>query len=178
MTHRPIQPTIRTGVQEPGLEADTLRDQLREALSWWASGVAVLAVSDGEEVEAITVTAFSAVSLDPPLVLVCVNEQSASLPMLLEERSFTVSFLAEDDRRTAAAFAQRLPMAESRFPAEGPPMLSGSLVSVSCRLWQAYPGGDHRILVGEVQQIRFDRDAGPLLYFRREYHRVAPKPGT
>jgi len=97
MKRRPIQATIRSGAPEPGSEANPLQDELREALSRWASGVAVFAVSDGEEVEAITVTAFNGVSLAPPLVLVCLGEQTAALPMALQERSFTINFLAEDE---------------------------------------------------------------------------------
>lgn len=169
MRRQPIQASIRSTPGEDGNGDALLRDALREALSWWASGVGVLAVSDGEEVEAITVTAFSGVSLDPPLVLVCVGEQSAILPMILEERSFTLNFLAEDDQRRAAGFAQRLPMGGSPFPAEGPPILEGALVSLVCRLWRDDPGGDHRILIGEVERVEHGRDDDPLLFFRREY---------
>lgn len=169
MSRRPIQAGIRTSPPDAEGEVAALRDELREALSRWASGVAVLAVSDGEEVEAITVSAFSAVSLDPPLVLVCVSEQAALLPMILEERRFALSVLAEDDRRAANAFAQRLPVPEPRLASGGDPVLQGSIVSLVCRLWREYPGGDHRILVGEVERIEPGREAGPLVYFLREY---------
>ncbi len=177
MSRRPIQAGIRSSAPEAREEGAALREKLREALSRWASGVAVLAVNDGEEVDAITVTAFSAVSLDPPLVLVCVNEQSASLPMLLEERRFTLNVLADDERGAATAFAQRLPIPEPRLPAEGDAVLRGALVSLVCRLWREYPGGDHRILVGEVERIEFGRESGPLVYFRREYRGLGGPAG-
>lgn len=173
MKRRPIQPTIRSAPPEPGSEEDPLREELREALSRWASGVAVFAVSDGEEVEAITVTAFSGVSLDPPLVLVCLGEQTAALPMALQEGIFTINILAVDERRAATSFAQRLPLAEPRFPAEGPPVLQGATVSLVCRLWAEYPGGGHRIVVGEVERIEFGREAEPLLHYRRGYRRLS-----
>ena len=173
MSRRPIQATIRTGRGDGG--GPDLAAQLREALSSWASGVAVLAATDGEEAEAITVTAFSAVSMDPPLVLVCVGLHSPILPTLLEARRFTVGFLAEDDRRTASYVAQRLPLDRPLFPEEGDPVMEGALATLVCRLWEDYPGGDHRILVGEVERVELGRDAGPLLYHRREYRGFGEK---
>lgn len=173
MSRRPIQATIRTGRGDeggPGLAA-----QLREALSYWASGVAVLAATDGDEVEAITVTAFSALSMDPPLVLACVGLNSPILPTLLEERRFTVSFLAEDGRRTASYVAQRLPLDRPLFADAGDPVMEDALATLVCRLWAEHPGGDHRILVGEVERVVLGRDAGPLLYFRREYRALGER---
>ncbi|HEU0076649.1 MAG TPA: flavin reductase family protein [Longimicrobiaceae bacterium] len=167
MSRRPIQATIRTGPDDP--DGEGVGPRLREALSQWASGVAVLAASDGEDVEAITVTAFSAVSMDPPLVLVCVGLNSAVLPTLLEERRFTVGFLAADDRRVASYVAQRLPLDRPLFADPADPVMPGALATLVCRLWEDYPGGDHRILVGEVERVELGREAEPLLYFRREY---------
>jgi flavin reductase (NADH) len=168
MSWRPIQPTIRTRADEPGAGGGFTPQEFREALSHWATGVAVVAASDGDEVDAITATAFTAVSADPPLVLVCVGEGTSVLPMLLEERRFTVNLLAEDAQRVASAVAQRLPIPEVRFT--GPdPLLDGAIVSLVCRVWSEHPGGDHRIVVGEVERVALGRDAPPLLYFRRSY---------
>jgi flavin reductase (NADH) len=165
---RPILPTIRTHGGEPDPE-EALRQELREALSYWASGVAVLAVSDGEEIDAITVSAFSAVSLDPPLVLACVAEQSSTIPLLLEARRFTVNLLAEDQQATASDVAQRLPRGLQGIRTDGDPVLDGALASFVCRLREAHAGGDHRILVGEVERVELGRAAAPLLFFGREY---------
>ncbi|HEX7243870.1 MAG TPA: flavin reductase family protein [Longimicrobiaceae bacterium] len=173
MSRRPIQPTIRMGGEDP---ASGLGARLREALACWASGVAVVAVTDGDEVEAMTATAFSAVSVDPPLVLVCVGVHAPIVPTLLEERRFTVGFLSEDDRRTASYVAQRLPLDRPLFPAEGDPVPAGALAALVCRLWAEYPGGDHVILVGEVERVELGREAGPLLYFRREYRVLGDRP--
>lgn len=175
MKRRPIHATIRTRANEPATEAESMSRQLREVRSQWASGVGILAVSDGEDLEAITVTAFNTVSLDPPLVLVCVDEQSAILPMLLEERRFTVNVLPEDAQRTASMIASRMPLHEMPFAREGDPLLEGALLSLVCRLWSAYPGGDHRIIVGEVERIDPGANAAPLLYFEREYRGLREK---
>ena len=146
--------------------------QLREARSLWASGVAVVAVNDEGDREAITVTAFNVVSLDPPLVLVCVDEHAAILPMLLELRRFTVNVLPEAAQRTASTVANRMPLRDLPFAPDGDPLLAGALVALVCRLQDAHPGGDHRILVGEVERIEFGRDAPPLLYFGRDYREL------
>lgn len=172
MNRRPVQATIRTRTSELATDAESMSQQLREVRSYWASGVAILAVSDGDDLEAITVTAFNTVSLDPPLVLACLDEQSAILPMLLEEGRFTVNVLPEDAQRTASMVAGRMPLREMPFAREGDPLLQGALVSLVCRLWSAYPGGDHRIVVGEVERIELGVDAPPLLYFGRGYRRL------
>lgn len=172
MNRRPIQATIRTHAEDD--DAHGLPRQLRDARSQWASGVAILAVSDEGDLEAITVSAFNVVSLDPPLVLVCVDEQAAILPMLLELERFVVNVLAETAQRTASTVASRMPLRDLPFAPEGDPLLEGALVSLVCRLHAAHPGGDHRILVGEVERIEPGPDALPLLYFGREYRGLRP----
>ena len=167
-SRRPIQPTIRAHGADAN-SASGAEDQFREALACWASGVAILAASDGEEIDALTISAFSALSADPPLVMVSVGEQTSILPMLLEEQRFTVSILAADQRATAGAIAQRLPGSEGVFDSLEDPAVKGALAVLTCSLWNAYEGGDHRIVVGRVEQISFGEAMDPLLYFRREY---------
>ena len=171
MSRRPIQPTIRTRADEPG-EGGVTPDAFREAVSHWATGVAVLAARDGDDVEAITVAAVTPVSAEPPLVLVCVGNDAALLPMLEDEGRFTVSILAADDRRAASMFAQRMPLDVSRFPAGDDPVLEGAVAALVCRVWETHPGGDHRIVIGEVERVALGREAPPLLYFRREYREL------
>lgn len=171
---RPIQPTIRTRPDDAGSDGGVTPAAFREALAYWATGVAVLAVREDDDVEAVTVTAVSPVSADPPLVLVCLGNDAAALYMALETGRFTLNLLAADDRRAASAFAQRLPPEPGRFAGDGDPVLNGALVSLVCRLWETYPGGDHRIVVGQVERIVLgDEDADPLLYYRREYRTLA-----
>ena len=148
-------------------------ESLREAFSHWTSGVALLAIREDDEIVAITVTAFNSLSLDPPLVLVSVSEQAPLLPGLLETGRFTVSVLGETSRRAAV-------LASSWFPAEaisftpGPdPVVEGALAAFICRLHDVHPGGDHRIVVGEVDRIMLGEEQPPLIYHRREYRRIA-----
>lgn len=168
---RPIQASIRMGGEEPHGEGVTPAEY-REAMAHWASGVAVVAAGEGGDAEAITATAFTPLSADPPLVLVCLGNDAAVLYVIEEEGRFTVNLLGEEDRRAASAFAQRLPLEPRRFPAEGDPVLDAALVALVCRLRETHPGGDHRIVVGEVERVVLGADRGPLLYFARAYRRL------
>ena len=165
-SRNPIEATIR-----PSAAGDAVRpgELLREALSHWASGVAILAASDGEEIDAITISAFSALSIDPPLILAAIGEQTSILPMLREERRFTISILAEEQRSIAGAVAQRLPGAEAAFTSVADPAVVGALATLDCSLWREYDGGDHRIVVGRVERAALGPERQPLLYYRREY---------
>lgn len=142
---------------------------LREALSHWASGVAILAATDGDEIDAITVSALTSLSIDPPLILAAIGEQTSILPMLREERRFTVSILAEEQRALAGGVAQRLPGMEAAFAGLDDPAVVGALATLECSLWQEYDGGDHRIVVGQVEEVSLGPERSPLLYYRREY---------
>jgi flavin reductase (NADH) len=166
---RPIQASIRTHGDEPGGEGKVTAAEFREAVAYWAAGVAVLAASDGDEVEAITATAVTPLSADPPLVLACVGNDAAVLYVMEDARRFTLNLLSADDRRAASAFAQRMVPEPSPFEPGADPVLRGALVSLVCRLWETYPGGDHRIVVGQVERIVLGEHDEPLLYYRREY---------
>jgi flavin reductase (NADH) len=168
MSPRPIQPTILTRPQDADDDDASLREAFREALSRWAGGVAVVAVREDDEVVAMTVSAFASVSMYPPLVLVCIDEHGHILPSLLAERRFTVNILGEGQKRLAAHFAEKLPSADDPFT-EADPVLHGSLAALVCTLWEAYPGGDHRIVVGQVERVVSGDDEPPLLYHRRRY---------
>jgi flavin reductase (NADH) len=172
MSPRPIQPGIAT---RPGDAEDgdaSLRTAFREALSGWASGVAVVAVRDDDEVVALTVSAFTSVSMYPPLVLVCIDEQGHLLPSLLDAGRFTVSLLAEGQKRLAAWYAGKPPSTDDPFTGADP-VLHGSLSGLVCSVWEAYPGGDHRIVVGRVERVVPGDDDAPLLYHQRQYRRLA-----
>lgn len=167
---RPIQASIRTRAAEPASGDGVTEAQFREAMASWASGVAVVAAADGDDVEAITATAFTPLSADPPLVLVCLGTDAAVLYVLEDAGRFTVNVLGKDDRRAASAFAQRMGAEPGRWAPGADPVLAGALVSLVCRLRETHPGGDHRIVVGEVERVVLgEPDADPLLYFRREY---------
>lgn len=160
---RPIQPGIRTP-GDPGPDEALLR----EAWAHWATGVSILAVRDGDDVDALTVSAFVPLSLRPPLVLVSLGNDASVLTTLLEVGRFTVNVLPAGAERQAGLAASRSPLGELPFSA-GDPVLEGALVSLVCRHTEDHAGGDHRIVIGAVEAVRLGPEAGPLLYFRREY---------
>ena len=117
------------------------------------------------------VRAFSAVSLDPPLVLVCVGYNSRSYHGLVAARRYAIHILREDQVGIARAFARpgmaRGDVVPWSLNARGLPVLDDYLTLLECRLAEEHRGGDHAILVGEVESISApDEDARPLLYYR------------
>lgn len=165
---RSITGSVRAGV-DAGTPRSPLQHAFAEALSRWASGVAVVAVRDGPTIATITATSFASVSLDPPLVLVCVDRDATVTPLLEEGARFGVSILSAGQRRLASMYADRGPLARDRFPSEGDPIVAEALVGLGCIVRANHPGGDHRIVVGEVDRVESGAEAPPLLYYRREY---------
>ena len=153
--------------------------RFREVMSRFPTGVTVVAgVRDGEDPFGLTVNSFASVSLDPPLVLVCINRASSSHDALLEASSFGISILAEDQAFLAARFASDPP--ETRFDDVGwsraplgAPYLLGAVAWLECTRYAAYPGGDHTILVGRVESTGGD-DTESLLFHRGGFGSAAP----
>jgi flavin reductase (DIM6/NTAB) family NADH-FMN oxidoreductase RutF len=153
------------------------KDEFRTALGHFASGVTVVTTAgkDGS-VRGMTVSAFSSLSLDPPLVLICVENRTSIYEHLNEEGGFfAVNILAEDQELVSRRFATK---DTDRFDgigyttgATGSPILTGALAFVECRVVNAYPGGDHTIFVGEVEAMGAT-EGKPLAYFRGGYSKL------
>ncbi len=144
------------------------RAELREALARWARGVAVVATRQEGTVTALTVSAFMAVSLDPPLIAVALGEQAPLTALLEEGARFGVSILAADQRRLAGVFADAFAVDRSAFAEAGDPVLDGSLAALGCSVAAVHAAGDHRLVLGAVESVRLGEGA-PLLYFDRAY---------
>lgn len=147
------------------------RDQFRQALSRWASGVTVVAAEYGGEVRGMTASSFSSVSLDPPLVMVCVDQRARLLEALEHGERFTINLLADHQEADSNHFAGR-PVPDYH-PLAPDLSLEGALATLHCRRWQIYPGGDHRIVVGLVETLQLGSEARPLLYWNRGYRRIS-----
>jgi len=148
-------------------------DEFRAALSRFASGVTVVTSRDASGGRnGITVSAFSSVSLDPPLVLVCIEKSVASHRALHGSKAFVVNILAQGQDRISQHFALPAPVEFEglrwRLGIEDTPVLEDALVSIECRLRDAHDGGDHTIFVGEVEAVTI-RDGSPLIYFHGNY---------
>ena len=164
---------IRTRNDEPERSGDLRLDDFREALASWTSGVAVLAVRDEGDVVAMTVSSFTSLSLRPPLVLVCVDEQAAVLPSIEDTGRFTLSILAAGQRRLALSYADRFAFDQAFPEGDDDPMLPGALAAIVCTVAETHPGGDHRIVIGRVERVALGDDRPPLVHHRREYRTLA-----
>ncbi|MBC3191839.1 flavin reductase family protein [Pseudonocardia sp. C8] len=147
--------------------------ELRRCLGHFATGVTVITChgEDGAP-HGATVNAFTAVSLDPPLVLVSLDRRSRVCG-LLESRPFTVNVLDAAQKELALHFAGR-PNQEVRWAADsgcGAPRLDGTLAHISCTPWRAYDGGDHVLYLGEVQQFHI-HPGRPLLFHSGQFHHL------
>lgn len=156
-----------------GSDARTLRD----ALGCFATGVTVVtAKTDGGEPIGLTANSFTSVSLDPPLLLVCIARTAGSFDTLVSTSHFAVNVLHIGQQPTSNLFAKP---GEARFEATewasglfDVPLLTGSLANFECARHAVHDGGDHIILVGRVERATFEPRRDPLLYFRGKYRRL------
>jgi len=142
----------------------------RKALGSFASGVTVITATDpqvGTPV-GVTVSAFSSLSLDPPLVLFCLGRTGSCVGAIEAAGRFAVNILADDQRDLSARFAGPVEsrwcdLAWEALPG-GSPALPGALTVLDCRLSRTVEGGDHLVFIGEVEAIRSREGARPLIY--------------
>ncbi|KAB1145066.1 flavin reductase family protein [Streptomyces luteolifulvus] len=155
--------------------------QLRHVLGHFCTGIAVItAREDGREPVGFTCQSFVSLSLAPPLVSFSVSRFSRSWPGIRRAGRFCANILSAGQeqlcRRFAATDGDRFAGVEWRAsPATGSPRLAGALAWVDCTIEAVYPGGDHRIAVGRVQDLGVTPDEpDPLLFYLARYHRAAP----
>src|ERR1700751_189498 len=152
----------------------------RQAMGCFATGITVITLDSENEVHGMTANAFTSVSLDPMLVLVCVDQRARTHAHLHAKKRFGVNILAEDQRaiseyyarptRTHDRAAEEAGAAFERT-ALGPPVLRGALPYLECRLHTAQDAGDHTIFIAEVEEVVV-REGDPLLYYRAKYRAI------
>jgi flavin reductase (DIM6/NTAB) family NADH-FMN oxidoreductase RutF len=153
------------------------QDEFRSVLGRFATGVTVVTVADVQGRDfGITVTAFSSLSLEPPLVLVCIDHDASILPALQSASHFVVSILAVHQEAIARRFA--VLDAEQRFDGigftrgqSGAAVIEDVLASIECRVVQSVVSGDHTIFIGEAEAANVRQDS-PLLYYRGGYSQL------
>ena len=143
----------------------------RKAMGSFAAGVTVVTACHDGRLGGTTVSAFSSVSMDPPLVMVCLKRDSRTLAALGQAKSFCVNILASDQGDLAYAFAKsgcddRFALTAVEAGVCGAPLLAGVTAAVECELHAAHDGGDHEILVGRVLRVVVDEAKAPLVYVR------------
>jgi flavin reductase (DIM6/NTAB) family NADH-FMN oxidoreductase RutF len=167
--------------------------EFRKALGCFATGITVITLDSESEVHGMTANAFTSVSLDPMLVLVCVDKSARTHSHLHAKKRFGVNVLAENQRaiseyyarpaRTHDRAAEEAGAAFERT-SHGTPVLRGALAYLECRLHSAQDAGDHTIFIAEVEEVVV-REGDPLLYFESKYRKIGgpvesppPDPAT
>ncbi len=150
-------------------------DQFKKTMSQFASGVTVVTANHEGILYGITVSAFSSLSLDPPLVLICIGKKVKSHDGIAQAGHFAVNILGEGQEEISNHFASRV---EDKFEgiettsgSLGDPLIAGSAATMECRMHAQLDGGDHTIFVGEVVESAVTED-WPLLYFRGGYRQL------
>ena len=153
----------------------------RDVVGRFATGVTVVTMADSGQPCGMTANAFSSVSLDPPLVLICVDKAASVYEPIQRARAFAVNILSEDQRSLSDFFARHGREGEGdsmggfphRSGKTGSPILDGTLAWLDCRLTEQFGGGDHSIVIGEVIDLQLSEPSGaPLLFYAGGYHNV------
>lgn len=149
-------------------------DTFRTLLSRFLSGVTVVTIHDAEgEPHGMTVSSFCSVSLEPPLILVCIEHAASLHDSLTAAATFAVNVLASDQEALSRRFADT--GIAARFegvawsPSSAGPLLAGAHATLECRTVARHAGGDHTIIVGEVVGGTTADKGTPLLYYRGGY---------
>ena len=155
-------------------------DDFRQVLGHFASGVTIVTTCDGEQrPTGLTASAFCSVSLDPPLILICVDHKSQSFPHLKESGRFAINILHREHEQLSRRFASsRLDKFDGvgfTMGALGVPLIDEALAYLECRTTSAHVEGDHTIFVGRVEAVGIGQ-GDPLLYYRGRYHRLPGEP--
>ena len=151
------------------------KDDFRKILGSFATGVTVITTNVDGRLHGMTASAFASLSLEPMLVLVCVDKAAVSHDLIARSGSFAVNILKRQQEDVSTNFARKDPDRKleikdlpHRLGVTGSPILEEALAYLDCRIYQAYAGGDHTIFVGEVQEGGV-QDGAPLLFFRGRY---------
>ncbi|WP_347556233.1 flavin reductase family protein [Robbsia sp. KACC 23696] len=164
----------------------TLKDKqaFRDALSAFPSGVTIVSTTDEDGRHwGFTASAFSSVSMEPPLVLVCIANTADSHPAFVKAQRYTINILSKGQHDIAMHFAKK---GADKFggphafrfgtdDAPHPPVLPGSKAALVCTAHDVYEAGDHTVLIGALESVELE-DAEPLLYYNRAFRNMEDLP--
>jgi flavin reductase ActVB len=160
---------LAPGTVSAGVDADAYR----EALSSFASGVTLVTTRDATgRAWGFTASAFSALSVDPPLVLVCIDRRANCYPAFMQARSFAIQIMQPEHEAAARRFASKVDDKFGDLPfVNGPldlPVLSRALAVLACRRMRRQTVGDHTILIGQVEVASVQKGS-PMVYYQRRF---------
>ena len=152
------------------------RDEFRAVMGRFATGVTIVSTRLDDELHGMTANAVAAVSLDPPLVLVCIDKSADSHDIVDASGVFALNILGRGQYAMSRHFAVKEGPAAHRLEgvphhtrATGAPIIDGSIAYLDCRIVGRYPGGDHTIFVGEVVDAGRLDGGEPLVFYEGRY---------
>lgn len=160
-----------------------LPEEMRKTMRLWASGVVIVCSAFENMRNGMTVSAFSSITLDPPLILVCLNNNTSTLQLIRQSKTFSVSILGEDHLDISKQFSgeKKLPEGKDRFhnietftSKTGSPIITESIAWLDCTVTQLSDMSTHVIVGGSVINTgQTGHAAKPLLYYDRNYRRMS-----
>ena len=154
--------------------SESRRRRLRDALGGFATGVTLVLSRCGEFYHGMTANSFTAVSLDPPLVLVSISNMSKAAKVIHHTKKFSINLLCKEQEALSGHFAGRPNDSVSpdiKWTECGTPFLGDGLATFVCDLYQAHEAGDHTIFLGEVREYQ-QASEEPLVFFRGKYQNL------
>lgn len=164
-------------IRETAPDAGAAADRFRAAMRSLASGVSVVTVGRGDDISGMTVTSVSSLSVEPATLIVSVNRQSSSWPLIQKHRVFGVNILGSDHREIAKRFsgigglkgADRFAGAEWTSLVTGVPLLAGAPAAFDCEVDDIVERHSHAILIGRVLDLRVSPGKSVLTYWKGQY---------
>ena len=155
--------------------------KFRQVLGHFGTGVTVITAIDGGEPVGFACQAFAALSLDPPLVVLCPALTSTTWPRIARARSFAVNVLTEDQHDLASKFGRsglgKFDGVKWSPDGAGAPVIDGVLTWAGCKIEAVHPGGDHYVVIGRVRELGDCGSQRPLLFYRGRYATTAESGG-
>lgn len=158
------------------VDPEAVRIHMRQ----WTSGVTIVSSAFGGIQHGMTVSSFTSLSLEPPLVLVSLSRLARTYHLVQASGVFAVTILGRDQQDVSERFAGRTPEDEDRFAGldtftlrTGAPLLAGGLAFFDCRVQYTHDFGDNTLFVGEVVAADGSQTGEPLVYYDRDYRRLA-----
>jgi len=146
--------------------------EFRKAMGEFATGITVVTCPHEDQVKGMTANSFTSISLEPPLVLISVDKRANHIGFIQGRKCFGISVLGVHQEDVSRHFAGKPnPELDKKLNYvwhDGIPMLGECNISIACRLWATYDGGDHTIFLGEVLEL-YQYGGDPLIFFRGNY---------
>lgn len=154
-------------------------NQLRKVMRKWTSGVTVVSVNHQGIEHGMTVSSFTSISLDPPLITISLMNDSRTLELITGSNTFAITILSSDQMEVSTVFAGQIGDDADRFAgfeikrlASGSPVIMGGLAYLDCEVFEMYEFASNSLIIGEVIAADIGELGKPLLYFDQQYHQL------